>query len=71
MKLGCCIGTNIDKAAALKKHGYDYAELSVNEYANLEESKFSGGTDCQSFTGKIESLYKIWQKAIDFMNLVC
>ena len=38
---------------------------------NLEESKFSGGTDCQSFTGKIESLYKIWQKAIDFMNLVC
>ena len=26
---------------------------------------YHGGTDCQSFTGKIESLYKIWQKAIN------
>ena len=53
-----------------KENCLRYCRISICG-RNLEESKFSGGTDCQSFTGKIESLYKIWQKAIDFMNLVC
>jgi D-psicose/D-tagatose/L-ribulose 3-epimerase len=73
MKLGCCIGTNIDKAAALKKHGYDYAELSVNEYANLEESKFaeilSGmketGISCEAACCFVPSEIKITEPSTD------
>ena len=51
MKFGCCIGTNTEKAAALKKYGYDYAELNVNAFANLEETAFCELLDKMRETG--------------------
>ena len=41
MKFGCCLGTNIERAYVLKREGFDFAELNVNAFANLEESPFS------------------------------
>lgn len=38
---------------------------------NIERNRFSGRIGCQCFTGKIKSMYKTWEKTIDFAILVC
>ena len=49
------------------------ADIAEYPYAgrNIERNRFSGRIGCQCFTGKIKSMYKTWEKTIDFAILVC
>ena len=40
MKIGVCIGRDLEKTEILKKYGYDFAELCVTDFGRLDESQY-------------------------------
>ena len=40
IRFGACVGTDIGKIAALKKSGYDYAEVSLSAVAAMSDEEF-------------------------------